>query len=445
MSADNQICPVCGNSIPEGTEKCPYCGTVQSDRLCPACGQHIFEQAARCPYCGHNMDNNRNQSGLKTILVVLIFLLMAGLIVGAFVRKHNNKESDTKDVPVTVPVTEVPNWTDEPVESKSTELEPTRSEESETASVGDAYEQLLSSGSYTEVLESVLALDPADMGAEVQKELADILSRAADGQYSQFEESMNRLQNAGDYDGALAAVDDEVHLYNRIVDHSLAQQYVDLQWPLAEKRAEIMRSHISYLLDMGKSDAVQQWDETGLNNNILDRLQGYVDEGMMTQEQYDIQRAIIYGKFVNGKIAFMGDQGTDASSILKFIVRKIGDTGYNCQVIEYWDFYMSVIGKGAGDPALVSARSADGYLLKGSNSRKLISEDYTGLSRDELRLAIFEIYARHGYEFQDRAVNKYFKNYAWYQADSSYKGEDLNEYEQSNLATLVEYMFGKYR
>ena len=383
---------------------------------------------------GYNQRYGKNQWKINLFYAVCIGLV--GLVIavgGSFIIKKDYPEEQTGQGSTMEKK--------EPETGLGEKIQRVR----DIAEAKNTSQQLLASGSYTEALEFVLALDTADLKTEDQKELADILSGAADGQYAQFEENTGRLQNAGDYDGALAAVDEEVRLYDRIVAYPLAQQYLHIQWPLTEKRAAIMRSHVSYLLDMGQSEAVYQWDETELNNNILDRLRGYVGEGLMTKEQYDTQRAIIYGKFVNGKIVSMGDQGTDVDSILKFIVRKIGDTGYNCQVIEYWDFYMSVIGKGAGDPALVSARSADGYLLKGSNSRKLISEDYIGLSRDELRLAIYEIYARYGYQFQDPAVNKYFKNYAWYQVDSSYNGDTLNEYERSNLAMLVNYMFNKYQ
>lgn len=438
MSKNKINCPHCGNLIDEDAEICSYCGiSLQGNgKWCPRCGQYISEESTVCPHCGYNMENTQynSTSKQKQMLIVLIIILLIGLIVGAFVIiRYNYAASDSKEVPAS-PSTIIAEETatTESLDNKATDA------------AKNTYEQMLSMGNYTEALETILALDIASLSTEEKEALADTLSQIANGQYAQFEEHIKSLQNTGDFDSALFAVDEEAKLYNRLIENILTEQYVDISWPLEEKRVEIMKSHINYLLEMGRSETVLQWDEADLNSNVLDRLQGYVNEGIMTQEEFDRKRATIYGIFVNGKIASMGEKGIDAATILAYIVEKIADTGYNCQALEYWDYYMSVIGKGAGNPTLVSAKSADGYLLIGSDSRKLGVSDVSGLSRDELRLAIYEIFARHGYVFQDHAVNAYFGNCAWYHIDTSFEEENLNEYERSNLAMLVNCMFDKY-
>lgn len=56
----------------------------------------------------------------------------------------------------------------------------------------------------------------------------------------------------------------------------------------------------------------------------------------------------------------------------------------------------------------------DGYILPDSGTRKLKKSDLAGLSKEELRLARNEIYARHGRLFQDPALQDYFDSQSWY-------------------------------
>lgn len=441
MSEKQQICPFCGNPRPEGAGKCPYCGREGNGRLCPGCGQYISEEETSCSHCGYNIGGAQDgtKSKQKQLLMVLLIIMIIGVVVGGFVLIfHNHADPASEDIPSSTSAT-IGEETIVSDETSGSEIYDNTAVDAE-----NTYEQMLLEGSYTEVLEAILGLDIANLSTEEKEALADTLSKAVDGQYAQFEEHISSLQNAGNYDDALTAVDEEARLYNKLIENTLTEQYVDISWPLAEKRVEIMKSHINYLLEMGQSDSVLQWDEADLNRNILDRLQVYVDEGIMAQDEYDRKRATIYGMFVNGKIASMGAEGADATAILTFIVGKIEDTGYNCQVLEYWDYYMSVIGKGAGNPTLIRAKSVDGYLLTGSDSGKLGVSDVSGFSRDELRLAVYEIFARHGYVFQDQAVNAYFRNCNWYHIDSSFEEENLNEYERANLSMLVNCMFDRY-
>lgn len=457
MSEKQKQCPFCGNLRPEEKERCPICGKGWNGRPCPGCGQYIPEEDTVCPHCGFNMQDARggSQSKHRQLWMVFLAVMLFVLVVGGFVLiRHNHAVLAPQEMLTSDPVARMEETT-VPDESSETEISDTETSGTESsgtelsgseaaAGAENPYEHMLSEGSYTEVLEAILGLDTANLSAEEQEALADMLSKAVNGQYAQFEEHISSLQSAGNYDDALAVVDEEAGLYNKLIENPLAQQYVEISWPLAEKRVEIMRAHVNDLMERGQGESVQLWNEADLNRNILDRLQGYVDEGILTQDAYDRKRATIYGMFVNGKIASMGSEGADAADILAYIVDKAGDTGYNCQVLEYWDYYMSVIGKGAGNPTLVHAESADGYLLPGSASKMLGVSDVSGFSRDELRLAIYEIFARHGYVFQDQAVNTYFRNCSWYHIDSSFKEENLNEYERANLATLVNCMFDRY-
>ena len=74
-----------------------------------------------------------------------------------------------------------------------------------------------------------------------------------------------------------------------------------------------------------------------------------------------------------------------------------------------------------------------------SDSLYYITDELMALSKEELRLARNEIYARHGRKFESEDLNAYFSAQPWY---FSYLSADefddsvLNEYEKGNLDTI---------
>jgi len=54
------------------------------------------------------------------------------------------------------------------------------------------------------------------------------------------------------------------------------------------------------------------------------------------------------------------------------------------------------------------------YILPYSSTRELTDSDLRNLTKDELRLARNEIYARYGRVFRDEALQKYFDSKSWY-------------------------------
>lgn len=71
---------------------------------------------------------------------------------------------------------------------------------------------------------------------------------------------------------------------------------------------------------------------------------------------------------------------------------------------------------------------------------KLISPQMLhGLTLHELRLLRNEIYARHGRQFQAPWLSQYFWSQPWYQANDSFKDEDLSGKDKLNVETIVAY------
>lgn len=82
------------------------------------------------------------------------------------------------------------------------------------------------------------------------------------------------------------------------------------------------------------------------------------------------------------------------------------------------------------------------YILPDSSKRKLKKSDLKGLSKEELRIARNEIYARHGRRFNDKQLQKYFDNQSWYEgtvAADDFSEDVLNSIEKKNAAFIKQF------
>lgn len=82
------------------------------------------------------------------------------------------------------------------------------------------------------------------------------------------------------------------------------------------------------------------------------------------------------------------------------------------------------------------------FLLDYSDREELTIYDIEHLTRYELQLARFEIYARHGRSFNDPSVTDYFSQYSWYQSKYGPENFDenmLSEVEKKNADLILQY------
>ena len=82
------------------------------------------------------------------------------------------------------------------------------------------------------------------------------------------------------------------------------------------------------------------------------------------------------------------------------------------------------------------------YILPTSDSEYLTRSDVEDLSQEENRLAINEIYARHGYTYTTEDLQEYFEDKSWYHSDpdvnqSTWNDSMLNNYERENINLLA--------
>lgn len=81
------------------------------------------------------------------------------------------------------------------------------------------------------------------------------------------------------------------------------------------------------------------------------------------------------------------------------------------------------------------------YILPESDTRYVDQDEIDQLTKNEVRLAINEIYARHGRIFENSELREYFESKDWY--DGTIEPEDfdedvLNQYEKANVKLLAD-------
>ena len=81
----------------------------------------------------------------------------------------------------------------------------------------------------------------------------------------------------------------------------------------------------------------------------------------------------------------------------------------------------------------------DDYILPEAQNHIYTQEELSDLTREELRIARNEIYARHGRKFKSDDLNSYFSGKSWYRPSvdgDAFDDSVLNESETGNLAAV---------
>lgn len=364
-------------------------------------------------------EQKKGGNGATIALIIVGCVLVIGIGVAIFVIMHQ-LSGEEPDVDNTETTTEV-----------STEST------TEAADEESKYDQMLSEGRYDEVINQIITLsDTTELSDEMKAGLEPVLQQAIEAQYADFTNRVDSSKNSNDYDAVFSQISEEEALYNQLQSNSLASSYVDVQ-KIADKREEMKRNHADYLLNDAISTAAANLDEKGFNDAAA-QLQDYADEGIITEEELQRGRESAYTTYVIGKITAFNNAGTDAETILQYINTNLANTGNNSQVLEFWDYYNALLGGNVMDTT-IRHQSGSGYILEYSNSVNLTRSDIDYLSQYEVKLAVYEIFARHGKIFSDSALNEYFQAFSWYQPSSNFDDSVLNEYEKNNLDLLISY------
>lgn len=81
----------------------------------------------------------------------------------------------------------------------------------------------------------------------------------------------------------------------------------------------------------------------------------------------------------------------------------------------------------------------NGFIFPHSSQRKLTVDEVTGLGGDVAQDAINEIYARYGYVFKTKSIQKYYESQSWYHKNYNFSESDLSEIESYNIGLLRKY------
>ncbi|WP_196806129.1 YARHG domain-containing protein [Oribacterium sp. oral taxon 078] len=92
----------------------------------------------------------------------------------------------------------------------------------------------------------------------------------------------------------------------------------------------------------------------------------------------------------------------------------------------------------SASPALTESEppsDSGGFILPDSDSRYYSAEEISGLTKEELRIARNEIYARRGRIFSDSGLRTYFEGKDWYHGSieaGRFSDDQLNDFEKKN-------------
>lgn len=82
------------------------------------------------------------------------------------------------------------------------------------------------------------------------------------------------------------------------------------------------------------------------------------------------------------------------------------------------------------------------WILPNSDTKRLTNADIENLSEQERRIALNEIYARHGRKFKDEELQTHFDSCSWYKGTTeseNFSESELSEIELANRDLLVQY------
>lgn len=117
------------------------------------------------------------------------------------------------------------------------------------------------------------------------------------------------------------------------------------------------------------------------------------------------------------------------------------DSMYNelvgSQLVSY-TYEMTENLEGGGQEQKSVSIEDDEYVLPTSDSEYLSANEINKLSAKELRLARNEIYARHGYIFEDEELKEYFESKSWYSGSKKdIPDSQFNDYEIANRDLII--------
>lgn len=310
-------------------------------------------------------------------------------------------------------------------------------EEEEVDELVAELQGMMDSQQYAKLIEELLELDEDDLTDEQASTAETLLPAAISAQLSSSYTNIDSLASAGNYEQAFMALEEERGYLETLATQEKSAQYINLQ-TIDDKYASLMQGYQQYVINQADKCAAQA-DEAGVEAVFAEA------DRKLSGEVYDKLKQKTYSTLIMKVAPKMQSNGESAANIMSYIEENVHLTNNNCWVLEFWDYFYAVYrmenNVSAWDTTVRNV-SNSGYILDYSDEYELTWDDISHLSRFELQLARFEIYARHGRSFNDPSVTTYFSQYSWYQptyGPENFDENSLSEIEKQNANLILEY------
>lgn len=152
---------------------------------------------------------------------------------------------------------------------------------------------------------------------------------------------------------------------------------------------------------------------------------------------YDFRDESLFSEKLNVRVPFIGWSESQKNELIndRPIVQNTEQVYPTASIQEGGSFSEPI---STTEPA--TRESADSsFIFESSSTTLLTNGELDGLTKEQLRLARNEIYARHGYIFSSQDLNEYFSGKTWYQPSSQFDDSQLTEVEKANINFIKSY------
>lgn len=323
--------------------------------------------------------------------------------------------------------------------SKDVTVEEDTTEVSEEERIIIEIRELYEQKCYIEAIDMIINLDMEIFTEKQVKSILYILEESIYCYIVDIKVQIHELAEQKNIDEALNLYIELSCFIERMESYELTVEYICITTEeMSELQIYLYDVYIEVYYDILYQIAITE-DEAALAEK-LEECKLHIDI-----TYYEKLSARVYTAFVIYRVNEMISQQIANEEILIFIDRYIELTGYSAYCLELWDNLFAQYrdaNRIASWDSKITHVSANQYILEDSSTRLLTESDISHLTRYELYVARFEIYARHGRGFADPALTSYFEGCSWYSFQASNIGFDefsLTEIERANIILIYRY------
>ncbi len=445
---DDRTVPVTSQPVPVAPlngPKCPACGNpVQPGMVfCNHCGANL-EAAKANPYAGTPgavpVNTQETKKDGSKVLIIVAVLLIAALLVGGIVAiTLGGKGGDDKSGFNLPSFSQNKEEKEAEPETESAAPE-TESEEDELA----AFYAQVESGDYRAVIDSFVSGD----GASITGRDADVkalVKSALDGEESAFTADIwNSYAAAGNYAEAYTRVDEEKAYFEEV-----SKTFEDAKTNAGNLDGLVgaLRNNHYALFIENATAAVKNSDEAALNS-IVEEAATYFEGSDDFGEAFEAQRSSLYAELILHTAISVHSSGNQVDTV-NYIFDHLAEGNYHFYMLELYEDSANALGLFSYAASVTQLPNKGDYIFENSDTVVLTDSDLSGKDLNTLRVALHEIYARHGRTFTNGAIQAYFDSKGWYTRLGSNSGDIhfdenvLNETEKENVKAIVQYMIQK--